>query len=421
MLTKRMQVQLIADRMAGLEATARASDFQMPWKACWMELDKVESGQEQDALRKALEGFPDPQANLQAILATRPGYQPDIPSLADIADELPPIEWVWNGKIPRGLLSVLGASQGSGKSFMATDLAFRIIHNQGFPDGATIQRPGANIIYVDAEMVPQILNERAQAYHLDRSKLFPLLAEPGEALDLGKAYYQDQLSEMAARLQPELIIIDSLSSAHSNGQNNVEDLRALLGFLTRLAGWADCGLLLVHHIRKPSGGGQHMMNLDLDVSDLSGSGYITQQARVVLSLRVIQTGPEFNPNGPRELKVIKNNLGAYDPPLGFSFVPAHPSGVILKWDKNAPKPYKEPTQFDECKEWLEDLLRGNPEGVKARDVVAAGETEGFKRDMVYRARKELGNHIQNTEGRKAPGNCWKWAEESLPDFEEADD
>lgn len=421
MLTRRMQIQALADRLAGLPVQAHPRDFAMPWQVCWQALDSAAPGQEHNALHSATSGLPDQKEILETILATRPGYQPKLSSLADIADELPPIEWVWKGKIPRGLLSVLGASQGSGKSFMATDLAFRIIHNQGFPDGVTIQRPGANVIYVDAEMVPQILNERAQAYHLDRSKLFPLLAEPGEALDLGKAYYQDQLSEMATRLQPELIIIDSLSSAHSNGQNNVEDLRALLGFLTRLAGWADCGLLLVHHIRKPSGGGQHMMNLDLDVSDLSGSGYITQQARVVLSLRVIQTGPEFNPNGPRELKVIKNNLGAYDPPLGFSFVPAHPSGVILKWDKDAPKPYKEPTQLDECKEWLEDLLRGNPEGVKAREVVAAGETEGFKRDMVYRARKELGNHIQNTEGRKAPGNCWKWADECLLGFEEADD
>lgn len=420
MLTKRMQVQAIADRLAGLPVSTDTSFLQMPWQACWLALDKAEAGKEQIALVEALAGFPDPKENLQAILSTRPGYQPSFPSLADIAENLPPIEWVWPGKIPRGLLTVLGASQGSGKSFVATDLAWRIIHNKGFPDGAPIVRPGANVIYVDAEMVPQILNERARNYGMDSSKLFVMLPELGEMLDLSQRRYQDQLTEMVESLNPELIIIDSLSSIHSSGQNNVEDVRALIGFLIRLVGGANCGLILIHHIRKPSGSGINMMNVDLDISDLSGTGYITQQARVVMSLRVIQTGPEFDPNGPRELKVIKTNLGPYDSPLGFSFAPAHPSGVILKWDDKAPQPYREPTQLDECKKWLEELLRNNPEGMKPKEVVAVGEKEGFKRSLVYRAREELGWFIQNTEGRKSPSNRWKWSDVKLPDLFEAE-
>ena len=88
------------------------------------------------------------------------------------------------------------------------------------------------MIYVDAEMVPQILNERAQNYGMDRSKLFVMLPEPGEMIDLGQLRYQDRLAEMTAVLNPELIIIDSLSSIHSSGQNNVEDVRSLIGYLT---------------------------------------------------------------------------------------------------------------------------------------------------------------------------------------------
>jgi hypothetical protein len=160
---------------------------------------------------------------------------------------------------------------------------------------------------VDAEMVPQILNERAQNYGMDRSKLFLMLAEPGEMIDLGKLHYQERLSEMTHILQPELIIIDSLSSIHNGDQNNVEDVRSLIGYLTRLAGWANCGLVLVHHIRKPAGGGQRMMNVDLGMEDLSGTGYITEQAHVVLGLHVVQTGPKFDPNGPREFKMLKNS------------------------------------------------------------------------------------------------------------------
>lgn len=410
MLTKRMQVQKIADRLAGLPTEARTTDFQQPWLAGWQALEKAAPGREQDALYAALAGLPGQADMLQAILATRPGYQPTIPSLADIAGDLPPIEWVWENWIPRGLLTVLGASQGSGKSFVVTDLAWRIIHDQGYPNGAPIKRPGANVIYVDGEMVPQILNQRSDQYGLDKSKLFMLLAEPGEMLDLGQERYQERLAEMAAILNPELIIIDSLSSIHTGGQNGVEDVRSLIGFMTRLAGSANCGLVLNHHIRKPPGGGARMMNVDLGMEDLSGSGYITQQARVVLGLRVVQTGQEFDPNGPREFKMLKNSIGQYPPALGFSFKPLHPTGVMLDWQKEAPKTFREPTQRDECGEWLEDFIKANPEGVFPKEAVDIGKELGFSRAIVYRARKELSAHIENTEGRQAPGNRWKWSE-----------
>ena len=420
MLTRRMQVQNIADRLAGLPAQAHAKDFEMPWQACWQALENAAAGQEQEALHKTISALPEAKEILERILGTRPGYRPHIQSLEDIAADLPPIEWVWDGWIPRGLLTVLGASQGSGKSFVATDLAYRIVHNQGYPDGAPVQRPGANIIYVDAEMVPQILNERTLHYGMDRSKLFLMLGEPGEMIDLGKERYQERLTEMTEILKPELIIIDSLSSIHNGGQNNVEDVRSLIGYLTRLVGWANCGMVLVHHIRKPPGGGQRMMNVDLGMEDLSGSGYITQQARVVLGLHVVQTGPKFDPNGPREFKMLKNSIGQYPEPLGFSFAPLHPTGVMLKWEKDAPKTYHEPSQRDECSEWLEDYLKASPGGVAPKEVVAAGQDEGFSRPTIFRIRKALAGHIQNTGGRKSPDNRWIWSDQVLP-AEDCDD
>ncbi len=411
MLTRRMQVQAIADRLAGLPIKAESRDFQPPWLLCWQALEAAPAGEEQAAIEKAIFAQPDRDDLLRQILSARPGYRPQMQSLADLARELKPISWVWPNWIPRSMLTVLGASQGSGKSFVSLDLSWRIIHNINFPNGAPIARPGANVIYVDAEMVPQILNERAENYNLDRSKLFLMLAEAGEMIDLGKPRHQDRLAEMAAVLEPELIIIDSLSAIHTSGQNNVEDVRSLIGFLTGLVSWARCGMLLVHHIRKPNSGGQHMMNFDLGMEDLSGSGYITQQARVVLGLRVVQTGPKFDPNGPRELKVLKSNLSAYPDALGFQFEPLHPAGVRLKWDTKAPQSYREPTQRDECAEWLEDFLKSHPDGVKVKEILDAAKEEGLKPSMIYQVRKELGDRIINTEGHKSPSNGWKWSED----------
>jgi len=413
MLTKRMQYQLLADRLAGLPAKANARDFTPPLQLCWQAIEAAQSGQEQEALYNVLEGLPERKEVIESILATRPGFHPEMTSLASIAAELPPIEWIWDGWIPRGMITVLGASQGSGKSFVVTDLAWRIVHNRGFPDGAPVKRPGANIIYVDAEMVPQILNQRSQRYGMDRSKLFIMLPEPGEMIDLGKPRYQDRLSEMTAVLNPELIIIDSLSSVHTNGQNNVEDVRLLMSYLIRLAAWAGCGLVLVHHIRKPPGGAGRMMNFDMGMEDLSGTGFITQQARVVLGMHVVQTAQKFDPNGPREFKMLKNNLGKYPEPLGFHFVPICPEGVILGWDKEAPQNYREPSQLDLCKEWLMDILKDSSNGIKVKSILSYGAEQGFGRATIFRARQELSEYICNTEGRKSPDNSWKWIDENL--------
>jgi len=417
MLTKRMQVQFIADRMAGLSVQADARHFTQPWLSCWNAITTAPKGQEHEALHKATEGLPDQKEILQAILGTRPGYTPSIPSLNDIGKGLPPIEWVWKGYIPRGLLTILGASQGSGKSFLGLDLAHRIIHNQGFPDGAPIARPGSNIIYVDAEAVPQILYQRAKDYGTDRDRIFPMLPEPDEAIDLNSLKYQDRLMEMTHLLKPELIIIDSLSSMHSRGQNNVEDLRALFMYLVRLAGWSGSGLMLIHHIRKTPFG-QRMMNADFGMEDFMGSVIIAMMARVMLGLRVVQTGPEFDPNGPRELKVLKTNLGVVANPLGFRFEKISEDGARLRWETQPPREYHEPTQMDVCMEWLEDTLRENPGGLPPKEVLKMGMEQGFSRSMIFRTRRELSTHIENTRGRQAPDNAWRWSDISVLSDEE---
>jgi len=161
-----------------------------------------------------------------------------------------------------------------------------------------------------------------------------------------------------------------------------------------------------------------MMNVNFGMEDLSGSGYITQQARVVMSLRVVQTGPEFDPNGPRELKVIKSNLGAYPNALGFSFERILPEGAKLKWDTKAPREYRERTEADECAEWLEDELKENPDGLRPKEIKKMAKDVGFSPSMIDRTRRKLASHILNTRGRQAPDNAWKWSEVSVsPDDE----
>jgi hypothetical protein len=127
MLTTRMQAQHIADRLAGFPVEANPRFFSQPWLACWNAISTASTGCEQDELYRVTSGLPNQKEILQAILGTRPGFSPEIPSLSDIGALLPSIEWVWKDYVPRGLLTILGASQGSRKSFVGLDFAYRII------------------------------------------------------------------------------------------------------------------------------------------------------------------------------------------------------------------------------------------------------------------------------------------------------
>lgn len=356
-----------------------------------------------EMVRKACEGQPHAKALTMAILRALPS-EAEYRSLQDLAAELAPIDWVWPGWIPRGMLSLLGAAPGAGKSLVALDLGRRIIHGQGFPDGTEVPRPGANIVYIDAEAVPQIQNERAVAWGMDRERLYLML--PGDAysmIDLGDQMQQEQLQAMCAALEPELVVVDSLSAISVKGENNVEDVRGLLGFLMNLARENACGVLLIHHLRKR--GQTPMMDL-VSVDDLRGSGHIIAMSRSVLALSVIQDGPEPNRNGPRRLEVIKTNLCKYPPALGLLLQEGKGAPVLAYTD--APRAYREPNEAEQCSNWLERVLAEETEGMEPRALVTLAAEEGWSRRTLYNARDMLGEAVVDV-GPAGQGRRWALA------------
>jgi len=406
MLTKRMQVQTIADFLAGQENGFKPKDLEEPWRGIYEAIMNVEPGQKRQALIQAVDGRKDADTIISAILAPRPGTRPEFQSLYDLAPTLPPIEWLWDGWIPKGMLSLLGGQPGAGKSFLGLDLARRIIEGDEFPDGSPVPNPGANIIYADAESVLQVINDRTKVWGMDCRRLYLMEIQNGQMIDLALPACQDQLIEMVYALKPALVVIDSLSSVNTKGENNIEDIRGILNFLSGLAVEYECGLLLIHHLRKR---GALDRDSALSIDDFRGSSHIVAMARSVLGLSLVQVGPDEDKNGPRRLEVVKTNLARYPDPLGMHLVPLHPTGVLLDYGE-APTLYHEPTKLDLCVEWLTQVLKDADEPMKPKNVIELGDLEGFNRRMVYRARTVLGTKVRDTKCKSDPTNTWVWAE-----------
>lgn len=418
MLTKQMQVQAVVDLVAGLavkeRTSRRAKDFGEPWKTLWERLSGLEMTERGEALIRHIESLAEADKLMLEIMRTKPGATlGKFPSLADEAEHFRPVEWLWKKWIPLSMLTLLGAQPGTGKSFAALDFCKRIIHGERWPDGqAAPVMGGAPAIYVDAENVPQLIHARAKAMGLNQRKLY--LMHPGNnelLLDLSGGPNQEKLANMAAQIEPALIIVDSVSSILPSGENAIEDVRVTLSFLNTIAQEFSTAVVLIHHLRKHSSSQIGFLELSLD--DFRGSGHIVAMARSVIGISVVQTSSVEDRGAPRKFEVMKTNLSEYAKPLGYTIQKVDDEGgATMRWNATAPSAYKEPTQRDECREWLEDFLKEAMEGkpVSPKEVVKAASDEGFSRALVFQARKELRAHIKNTEGRKSNKNCWQWSD-----------
>jgi hypothetical protein len=361
------------------------------------------------------------------------------PSLHEISGQFSEIDWLWPYWIPRGMVTLLGAAPGGGKSLVALDLARRIIHGEPLPDGARGPDPGANVLIVDAEGAPDLLNQRARAWGIDSRRLY-LMQAPNRVgqIDLSHPHQQKTFYEMCLRLEPSLAVIDSLGAATTRGETSLQAARDIMGFLAAVARKEHLALLVIHHLRKRAGSAAARVAAD----DLRGSSHISAAARSVMALSVVggthvtprtlpypaavqpmvgvdsadplllvaasqEEGAGSRLDGPRLLEIVKTNLCRRPPALGL-IIEGHGLGVpTLRYTRYV-EPAPEPTRTDLCASWLFHYLDAAGGPVKPADIVLAAKETGYSRATVYRARKLLGGLVIDLGNRPHDPNK-RWA------------
>lgn len=408
MLSQRMQCNLLYRYFIGNEDVAiEPNKLNEPWRTLFLLAERDEYGAivGSSPLRNAAMSMADDREQAQRWMdAISASAEPLwFPSLAEIADSLEPVSWLWQEWLPRGMVSILGAFQGVGKSYFVMDLARITLHGDAWPDGAPLahEPARAKVVYVDAESIPQVNNQRAQALGLDSRRLYLMMADTGEMIDLTKQHWRDHMLDLAYTVQPDLIIVDSLSTITTSGTNAAEEVSGLFAFLNGLARESNSALLLLHHLRKPGGGQLSLPGVS--IHDFRGSTHIVAMARSVLGLSVVQQpGKQFSLNGPRHVEVVKTNLTTYPDKLEVRM--EQPGGDVVRF-AYGPVGASVPDE-PSPDEWLLDYLEVNGPTAPA-DVVAAGEQDGFSRATIFRTRKRLGKSIRDSAGAKKRGNLWQ--------------
>lgn len=425
MLTERMQRQAIHALMLGkAPADVRPERFSDPWRSVYMTIehymakgwnaqealayaatvglrsvhgDKMPQGAEYDRLYQAL--ISDIERSGEASK-----YRPK--SAKEVAARHPAVAWLWEGWMPRSMLSLIVAKPGVGKTHWVLDLVRALQQARAWPDGQPGPAPSATV-WVEGEGISPEVVERGEALGIDMERMYMIEASDGEILDLTSLAWQEEVIETVAAVKPALVVVDSLSTITANGQDRSEQVTPLLIWLVGLARWSGAAVALIHHLRKSNGAQMEFPLIGLD--DIRGSGQIVAQARSVIAVN--KMGHDLD--AARRLEVLKKTIsrGATPKPLGMTAV-KRPDGLVERFEYGDAPSIENGVKREECAEWLLDMLSDGP--VALKELVEAGETMGFNKTMIWRTRKALGGLIVDTHTKQSPKNRWALASDAAP-------
>ncbi|MCL5287747.1 MAG: AAA family ATPase [Acidobacteria bacterium] len=169
-----------------------------------------------------------------------------IPSLSALPEGR--VEWIVEGLIPAGAVTLMAGESGTYKTFLAHCLARGVAEGSAFLGRKCVAR---KVLYLDRENPPALVRERAALLHLPASddlKIWgawlddppPLLGDP-------------RLLEYAAEHKP-LIVFDSFIRFHEMDENSANAMALVMGAARALAN-AGASVVILHH--KPKGDGSH--------------------------------------------------------------------------------------------------------------------------------------------------------------------
>jgi len=168
--------------------------------------------------------------------------------VAEVAQRDPP-EWFVEGIIPRADLAMMYGAPGSGKSFVALDLAFAVA--TGFTWFNAEVHPGP-VVWVAAEAAGAMRN-RARAYAQARGVQLETtdLRIMEQQLSLMDSTDTDALAHVMADHPPALIIVDTLAAASGGAdENSGADMNKVLANCRKLHEQTGALVLLIHHSGK---------------------------------------------------------------------------------------------------------------------------------------------------------------------------
>lgn len=171
------------------------------------------------------------------------------------------VDWLWQDRIPYGMLSEICGDPGQGKSWLTLALARAVAAGKALPGdlvSKTDRRPG-KVLMICTEDSPEVtIRPRLEAMGADVSRIGLILGgmiDPGsgrkEFFKLSKVDHREWLAEVVQEEEIRMVVIDPIT-AHLGGANEWKDsdVRSVLAPLSGLAHKTGTAIVMVRHLSK---------------------------------------------------------------------------------------------------------------------------------------------------------------------------
>jgi len=315
--------------------------------------------------------------------------------LSDIEPE--PVEWLWNGRIALGRLTLIAGDPGLGKSLSTTDLAARCTTGRAWPDDEpNLLGPRGVVIASAEDSASDTIRPRFDAAGGDPCNVM-ILDGVRRFTDSGPVVTPWSIDDgavlreaISAATDCALLIVDPISAYMPAGLDSHRnaDVRGALQVLSDIAEETGVAVVAVTHLRKGEGAA---------IYRAMGSLAFVAAARSAFG---VVRDPDDETGETRLLAPIKNNLAPLGTTIPFTTVKSDEAlAPVVAWgaprdcDIDAamsarPGGGERAPARSEAADWLAELLADDP--VLVKDIRSESKEAGISWRTVERAKGEVG-------------------------------
>ena len=317
--------------------------------------------------------------------------------------EQKPVDWLWEGRIALGKLSLLTGDPDAGKSFLACAMAANVTQGFDWPDGAPCE-PGSVVMITAEDDISDTVLARLEAHGANLDKVhFLESVNRGRRKDCWFSIVEDLGALSKALDQTEgtrLVIVDPISAYLDGIDSHVNAaVRGAMGPLAALSAKHNVALLGISHLNKSEGSALYRVSGSLVFVALSRAAFLLARDREQSERRLLLR--------------IKNSLSPLRSGLAFSIVSNERGLPVLAWEEDAVDMTandalmpaireKGETKLEAVKRWLRETLANGP--VLQETIKADAEALGISYGTLRNAQSALGvkSRKQTFSGQ------WEW-------------